>query len=164
MANKTHPLVQGLFSFDGRMRRSEYWLTSLGLGIFKAILTFMLAAFTGELGRTDGGWASIVIELLFLWPTLAILVKRGHDRNRPALFSIGLMVVLLVVAMVMGALQVAGGSMLMFACLIVIVGAAGFMLIDYGFIDGTQGPNRYGPSPKGIGPQHAQQDLAQVFD
>lgn len=165
MASKTHPLVHGLFSFDGRMRRSEYWITGFGLGIFKAVLTLVLAAVTGQIETKDGGWAGGVIELLFLWPTFAILVKRGHDRNRSALFSIGIMVAVFVVALVTAFSQMSGGTPpVLIVGAIILVGIMGFLFIDYGFIDGTQGPNRYGPSPKGIGPQARQQDIATVFE
>ncbi len=164
MAKKTHPLVQGLFSFDGRMRRSEYWLASIGLGIVKGVLAAGIAVSTGQLGTTDGGWASIIIEMVFLWPSLALMVKRGHDRNRPALFSFGILFVVVVATVGMGVGQAFGANLAMLACLAVIIGAIGYLFIDYGFIDGTQGPNRYGPSPKGIGPQHAPQNLASVFD
>lgn len=165
MAKKMHPLVQGLFSFDGRMRRSEYWLTSFGLGVFKAVLTGLLALLTGQLETKDGGSASGIVELLFLWPTMAVLVKRGHDRNRSALFSIGLLVAVFIVAMVTAFSQMSGGtSPVLIIGVILTVAIIGYLFIDYGFIDGAQGPNRYGPSPKGIGPQQQQQDLATIFD
>jgi uncharacterized membrane protein YhaH (DUF805 family) len=164
MANKTHPLIHGLFSFDGRMRRSEYWITNFGLGIFKAVLGVVLAAATGQLGTKDGGWASGVIELLFLWPTLAVMVKRGHDRDRSIWLSIGVFLIGVVAVIVTSASQLSDANTVAFAGLVVTVGCIGFLLIDYGFIDGTQGPNRYGPSPKGVGPQHREQDIATVFE
>lgn len=164
MASKTHPLIHGLFSFDGRMRRSEYWITSFGLGIFKGVLTLLLGVLTGQIEAKDGGWVSWVVELLFLWPTLAILVKRGHDRNRPALFSIGLMVAALVAIGIVTVAELSGNTTLVIVFGLFMFGCLGFLFIEYGFFDGTQGPNRYGPSPKGIGPRHREQDVATVFE
>ena len=164
MANKIPPVIEGLFSFEGRIRRSEYWLTNIGLGIVKIVLTVVLAAATGQLTTKDGGWASGVIELLFLWPTLALVVKRGHDRNRPAWLSMGLLIAGTAAAIVLGAMTYSQAPILLSIALLVMVGCIGFLFIDYGFIDGTKGPNRYGPSPKGIGPQHREQDIATVFE
>jgi uncharacterized membrane protein YhaH (DUF805 family) len=162
MANTFRISVPSLLSFKGRLRRSHYWVTSFALGIVKAVLTVILAAVSGQIETKDGGFASGVVELLFLWPTLALLVKRGHDRNRPARFSLGVLAVAIAVILGGAALTVSGHRALMVACIVIGVGGCGYLLVDYGFIDGTQGPNRYGPSPKGIGAES--QDTAAVFD
>lgn len=162
MANPFRISVPSLLGLKGRLRRSHYWVTSFALGIVKAVLTVILAAALGQIETKDGGFASGAVELLFLWPTLALLVKRGHDRNRPALFSIGALAAGLVAAIVIAATQYRDAPALSVVCLVVILGCFGFLAIDYGFIDGTQGPNRYGPSPKGIGAES--QDVAAAFD
>jgi uncharacterized membrane protein YhaH (DUF805 family) len=162
MANTFRISIPSLLSFNGRLRRSHYWVTSFALGIVKAVLTVILAAALGQIETKDGGFAASIMEVLFLWPTLALLVKRGHDRNRSIWFSLGLMA--LAILMTVG-VAVADGfheEVLMIACVVVVIGCFGFLIIDYGFIDGTQGPNRYGPSPKGIGAES--QDVAAAFD
>ncbi len=162
MANTFRISIPSLLSFKGRLRRSHYWVTSFALGIVKAVLAVILAAALGQIETKDGGFASGVVELLCLWPTLALLVKRGHDRNRSIWFSLGLMG--LAILMTVG-VAVADGlheKVLMIACVVVVIGCFGFLIVDYGFIDGTPGPNRYGPSPKGIGAES--QDVAAVFD
>lgn len=162
MANIFRISIPSLLSFKGRLRRSHYWATSFALGIVKAVLTVILAAVSGQIQTKDGGFASGVVELLFLWPTLALQVKRGHDRNRSIWFSLGLMA--LAILMTVG-VAVADGfheEVLMIACVVVVIGCFGFLIVDYGFIDGTPGPNRYGPSPKGIGAPSM--DVAATFD
>jgi len=156
MAKKrTHPLIEGLFSFEGRMRRSEYWLISIGMGVVKLPLGFLLTLFGVEIATVGRA----LLELLFLWPSVALMVKRGHDRNRPALYTVGVLVALIVVSFLGSFLAVAGvsyaGPLLMGAIFI-------YVFIDYGCLDGTQGPNRYGRSPKGIGGD-ADAKLADVF-
>ncbi|KQV56668.1 MULTISPECIES: DUF805 domain-containing protein [unclassified Caulobacter] len=162
MANTFRISVPSLLSFKGRLRRSHYWVTSFALGVVKAVLTVILAAALGQIETKDGGFAASIMEVLFLWPTLALLVKRGHDRNRSIWFSLGLMA--LAILMTVG-VAVADGfheEVLMIACVVVVIGCFGFLIIDYGFIDGTQGPNRYGPSSKGIGAES--HDVAAAFD
>lgn len=60
-----------MFSFEGRTRRSHFWigwLICLGVGVV-------------------AGWIPIIgalISLLLIWPNLAIPVKRLHDMVIPA--------------------------------------------------------------------------------
>ena len=162
MANKNPIAIPSLLSFEGRLRRSHYWVTSFALGIVKAVLTIILAAAIGQIEAKDGGAASGIVELFFLWPTLALVVKRGHDRNRSVWFSLGIFVLAILMTMAAAAADGVHAEAAMIACIVVVVGCFGFLVIDYGFIDGTQGPNRYGPSPKWIGP--ATQDVAETFD
>jgi uncharacterized membrane protein YhaH (DUF805 family) len=156
MAKKrTHPLIEGLFSLDGRMRRSEYWMISIALGVVKAPLTFL-----GNLLGPEGALVvRILLELLFLWPGLALMVKRGHDRNRPAIFSIGVQAVLFIVLVVFGAVPDGGVKYGAVALMLVLVL---YTFIEYGCLDGTKGPNRYGRSPKGVGGD-PDSKLAEIF-
>jgi uncharacterized membrane protein YhaH (DUF805 family) len=162
MANTFRISLPSLLSFDGRLRRSHYWVTSFALGIAKAVLTVIVAAVSGQIETKDGGFAASIIELLFLWPTLALLVKRGHDRNRPIWFSLGLTALAILMAVGVAVADGFHEQVLMIACAVVAIGCFGFLVVDYGFIDGTRGPNRYGPSPKGIGAPSL--DVAATFD
>lgn len=149
MANtKTNPIIDGLFGFDGRMRRSEYWLISIGLGILKGVSAFALMMLIGGFSLENRDVVEAFVELLFLWPALALMVKRGHDRNRSAVYSIVLLALFLVLGVGLG---LAGAmerrDLLAFAAL-AVVALGGYVFIDYGFMDGTHGRNRYGLSPK----------------
>lgn len=67
-------------SFQGRLNRKPYWLGTIALLSLVIIGVFGVIFLTG-----GGGVAAIgVIYLLLLWPTLAIGVKRLHDRNKSA--------------------------------------------------------------------------------
>lgn len=141
--------LTSLFSFDGRMRRSHFWLIRLGalfavFGVFMVMLMLgsLVGALTGTGSPSPGQTApapaaassgpmlafsllSLVCMLAtlvaYVWVELAILVKRWHDRDRP-----GVMVLVLFIPFI-------GGI---------------WTLIECGFLDGTPGPNIYGPSPK----------------
>ena len=135
-------LWQMLFGFNGRIRRSQWWLVRLAVIVGAILLVFVLiGGMSAIFGGTDsvpdvvggiGGLVLIVVYLAVLWIELALTVKRWHDRDKSG-----------------------------FWYLIVLVPLIGpiWALIELGFLDGTQGPNQYGPSPKGIGGS----DLARVF-
>jgi uncharacterized membrane protein YhaH (DUF805 family) len=118
--------MQKLFSFQGRLRRRDYWLLSfLLIGVMIAI--FILGAVMGIDVSRDSS-ASLLLQLvatvILVWPSLAIGVKRCHDRNQ-------------------------SGRWLLIEFIPIVGGF--WALINLGILDGTQGRNRFGPSPKGIG-------------
>ncbi|MET3666390.1 DUF805 domain-containing protein [Caulobacter sp. 1776] len=164
MARKLNLALEDFFSFDGRFRRLEFWIANLGLLLLQIATQLVVGPFFGEslfrAGRPS--WFRLALNVASLWPTAAILIKRGHDRNRSALFTSGLLLVIYIFPEV-GLVMVRFGVNLMNDWLKIPMGlVAMYMLIDYGFIDGTQGPNRYGPSPKGIGAPTL--DVAATFD
>jgi uncharacterized membrane protein YhaH (DUF805 family) len=74
---------EALFSFKGRMSRSDYWLKGclpmLPIGILNNVLMYGVA--------TDGARAiAMVIGLICLWPGFALALKRIHDRNHSGWF------------------------------------------------------------------------------
>lgn len=134
--------------FNGRARRSEYWLFVLfkcllliGYFFVSAILTGVIAAITG-----DGAAANVISSLLaiafvigflaLIIPTFAVLVRRFHDCGYT------------------GWLVLTG--------LIPLIG--GLIVFVFTVLDGTRGPNEFGPDPKGSesGPQQPL-DLAETF-
>jgi uncharacterized membrane protein YhaH (DUF805 family) len=132
----TNQLTQMLLSFEGRMRRRDFWLIAIALVVVGWVLTAILGmVFVAPvpvatdystaywMAWTRISMAACIAALLLLWPRLAIGVKRCHDRDK-------------------------SGWWLLLS-LIPILGWI-WLLIDIGFIDGTPGPNRFGPSPKGM--------------
>jgi uncharacterized membrane protein YhaH (DUF805 family) len=105
-----------LCSTRGRISRRRFWLwgvgAMLGLGL---VLHGLLAV-----ARMRAGAAEHVVNLVLLWPALAISIKRWHDRDRPGWW------VLLALAPVVGWL---------------------WLLLANGLLRGTPGPNRYGAPP-----------------
>ena len=124
--------------FRGRAQRKEYWLFNLfillaAIGIFLLMIIAGLA--TGATSAAEAGPAAnnastIIISItwlsfLLLWlvtiiPWLAVSVRRLHDAN----FSEAWMALML-------------------------LGAGQLILWIFAMVDGTKGPNRYGPDPKG---------------
>lgn len=164
MARKLNLALEDFFSFDGRFRRLEFWIANLGLLLLQMAILLVVGPFFGEpLFRADpSSWFRLAIFVASLWPTTAILIKRGHDRNRSALFTSGVLFIVYVFPEIGLVAMRLGGNLVADWFRIPTGLVALYMLIDYGLIDGTKGPNRYGPSPKGIGPP--QVDVASTFD
>ena len=118
-----------LFSFQGRANRAKWWLVALGILVVEVILfaaIFGGAAMSGDpeqIAAAIGPFASIVIfvfAVIATWISIAVAVKRYHDRNKSGWW------VLIVFVPVIGGL---------------------WYLIECGFLSGTTGPNTYGPDP-----------------
>lgn len=143
-----------LFSFEGRTRRSHFWIGWLivqGLGFVLGLIPVV-----GILG------------LVLIWPNLAINVKRLHDMGKS-----GWLVVIPIVANIVGFIAVfatigvqaiANSAALENedpAAIIALIGPAlgigallfvinvGFLLW-IGLVDSQAGDNRFGPNPKAL--------------
>ncbi len=151
--------VKNMFSARGRIRRSEWWLMGIGLAVARAILTLVATAFVaGPGGLADpaqpiASVIAFVFAALFFWPILAVSIKRAHDRN-----GSGIVVILFtIIDLLMNALTAAEAEgfislvpyELPFGLLsLVMIGVGLFLFVTLGFLEGTRGKNRYGPSPK----------------
>lgn len=110
--------------FNGRARRAEYWLFQLGIWILLAVLAGPMDAVGEE--TTMGILLTLVFglgALALVVPSLAVSVRRLHDINRSGWW------VLINILPVLGTV----------------------ILIVLFVLDGTPGPNRFGPDPKGRG-------------
>lgn len=117
-----------LFSYRGRTRRSHWWAAQIVLGVLLLIVRYGWKAIQAALTPKGDqitiamfGVAFLLLVGLLLWMCLAVSVKRLHDRN--------------------------WSGWLVLVTLIPIVGGL-FSLICLGIMDGTRGPNNFGPSPK----------------
>jgi uncharacterized membrane protein YhaH (DUF805 family) len=110
------------FSFNGRVSRRQFWLYGVAALAGLALLGHALLG----IARVRTHTADLVVNLLLLWPALAVSVKRWHDRDKSGAW------VLLNLLPVIGWL---------------------WALLDNGFVRGTVGPNRYGPDPLSTDPR-----------
>ena len=140
-------------SFDGRIGRKTFWLSTFAVLIVELIAVFaaaiVAAALTGD-WSLDADWPLDVVVLVFNYPQFVINAKRGHDRNIrtwvPATFF--------VYSVALDGLAAFGwprdglmGDPLAFASYIPYGILGLVLLIEFGFRQGTAGPNRYGPDP-----------------
>ncbi len=152
-------IFQKLFGFTGRIRRSDWWLFSILLAVVEVVIRIAVRAATGTLAEganptsTSGVVADGLVSLVFFWPSLALSVKRLHDRRK----SGWLMFLPIILGFALGCYAVAGVSPtasppLPFIIIVILVGVVGLWLfVELGILDGAPGPNKYGPSPKAPG-------------
>jgi uncharacterized membrane protein YhaH (DUF805 family) len=138
--------------FDGRINRKPYWIGLLVL-VAVAILLMVLSVFSGlVLLGTGFELIAFIVQLVFIYPSSALMVKRLHDRDRPGYFAAFIFVPLILKSLLdllgitgdpfnMGALDY------LFGLIIFVVSV--WFLIELGFLRGTAGPNQYGPDPLG---------------
>lgn len=112
-------------NFQGRSRRAEYWWPFLFIflvGIVAQVLAGVFVAM-GDAGAMIGGLVMIVyflFALAILIPSIAVGVRRLHDKNMTG-----------------------------WLMLIAIIPFGGLVLLIFFCLEGTQGPNKFGPDPKG---------------
>lgn len=178
-----------LLGFRGRLRRRDFWLLGIAVLVLAVVVQWAIQQFlgapplplnTGTLAERSAAYnaaqqasstrffVSIAAHILFLWPSLAISIKRAHDIDNRAFVVIAFYLLLALLPIVAFVTAIAGwmslhggapetnpilpflmGSGAVAIVLGVIVALwALYLLVTLGFYDGTRGPNRFGPSPK----------------
>lgn len=131
--------------FSGRSRRKEYWMFFL-LNILVIATVLILRSVVGggasmmDAARNGGGLLAIygslfsgIGILLALWwlatiiPNIAVNVRRLHDRDMSGWWYLGFIIV--------NFIPIIGG----------LIGLGYLVLMC---LEGTKGPNRFGPDPK----------------
>lgn len=161
--------------FSGRSRRMEYWMFVLFQVLVYLALSVLMFVVTGTLfgvGGKDtvnpmaaGATAALFLLIIFfVWlallvPSLAVAVRRLHDTNRSGWWFGGYFLAYIGFYAVGGTLLVSSmgspGALVAVSGLMSIAGLAflayAIVLLVFFCLDGTPGPNQYGPDPKGVG-------------
>lgn len=165
--------------FSGRSRRMEFWMWVLFQFVIGMAFLIVIMAVGGAAMLSGDptqlmamGGVVLVIYLLnfllmlaFFIPNLAVTVRRLHDSNRSGWWVMlfwGPYLVMLLSLFVVGAGAasnnqegaMAGGMLYLLSFIALLAG--GLVLLVFMFLEGTRGPNQYGPDPKGA-------DTGQVF-
>ena len=161
--------------FSGRSRRMEFWMWQLLQFIVYFVVVVLAMVFGGGMMMMAGdpsalaaaGGAMLIIMLLYMVyalavfiPSLAVAVRRLHDTNRTGWWILApvapYLVAILAGMMAVSSPDMAGAAgILALVCMVAALALAITLLVFY-FLEGTRGPNKYGPDPKG-------QDAGQVF-
>ena len=108
--------AQILFGFRGRVPRKVFWL----YGVLGPLLVSAMAEMLLGIARVRLQTAEMLVNLLLLWPGVAVSVKRWHDRDKSGWWVL--------------------------INLLPVIGWV-WALVDNGFLRGTPGPNRFGADP-----------------
>lgn len=139
--------------FDGRISRASWWLGSIALLVPALLLLASLPAVQTEQGpRLAPGWQPVasLISLLLVIPQTALATKRFNDRGHPPWVAEVFLGVNLtgVVLQHFGLFSsFAAMSPLETVAWLAFVGYSLWVMVDNGFLKGTDGPNAYGPDP-----------------
>lgn len=112
-----------LISYEGRINRGRFWkgiLVLLAINIALVIINVAIGYLIGGILSTIVGLISLLIYIASIWPSVVLGIKRFHDRGKPGIW------VLIALVPVIGGL---------------------WYLIECGFLEGTKGPNQFGPDP-----------------
>ena len=144
-------LGQFYFSASGRISRSQYWL--------RFFLPVFVIGLVLDLIATGSGlkWLPGVFQLIVLWPGIAVLVKRIHDRNKSGWLVWALYgpLIVAVIFTIFTLISVGVGSRSAATGLGIVSGifwiaglvVAIWFFIEFGCLRGTIGANRYGADP-----------------
>ncbi|GGD90253.1 membrane protein [Tsuneonella deserti] len=130
--------------FSGRSRRMEYWMFTLLNVIVVTVLMFATGGLGAMTNLEAGGDPSagmmalfggaglliLVYGLAVLLPSIAVTIRRLHDRDMSGWWYLGAII---------GSMIPVVGFLVSIAFLVILA------------LPGTPGPNRFGPDPKGIG-------------
>ena len=106
-----------LFSFQGRIPRKTYWLSILGLILISTLAMLLLSGVGAMISQNAAIFLPFLIYIPLIWSSLAIQVKRWHDRNKSGWWVL------------IGLVPVIGGF---------------WVLIENGFLAGDETENRFG--------------------
>lgn len=151
-------MFQLLSTFEGRISRKRFWF-----GFFLVCLVAIILGFSINLVATQSSPFGLILQTLgsmvVLTALSAIVVKRLHDRNKPAMPWAVLLLAPLFISGYMRsagigyvATSIGGMDFLIptasgyFASILAFIAAA-WIVIDLGVIKGTEGENTFGQDP-----------------
>lgn len=146
------PFSSILFSFAGRLNRAPYWLASIGLGaaaavLFVAVVISLAIAGASAAALTSSQMVMVIVIgglvfLFMIWITLALTIKRLHDRDKSAWWVL----LFYLAPSILQAIGHRAGSA-GFILALIGFGIGLWALVEIGFRRGTAGPNSYGHDP-----------------
>jgi uncharacterized membrane protein YhaH (DUF805 family) len=153
--------------FSGRSRRMEFWMWQLGKFLVSCVIWIVFFALAGtalmsgdprQLLAAGGAimtvwFLAVVFGLAILVPDIAVAVRRLHDIDRTGwwlLAPLGPYLITIVAGMLAASSpdMVSAAGILVIVSMVAVLALALVLLVFY-FLEGTRGPNRFGPDPKG---------------
>lgn len=136
-----------LFSFQGRIGRKTYW-------VWNVIYYGLIVGFAQGMNVLFPALAHLILPvflLVILIPDLAITAKRWHDRNKTSwwlLLNVPLVIGRMTMPIAADPSQAAQPSTLQVISSLTAVICGVWILVECGFLKGTDGDNQFGPDPE----------------
>ncbi|MBX3567707.1 MAG: DUF805 domain-containing protein [Rhizobiaceae bacterium] len=109
-----------LTSFEGRINRAKFW-ACIGVFFVGAIIAMIIDNLIGTtIQNLPYGYVYVLYVLAMLYPVFSVYAKRWHDRDKSGWWTL--------------------------IVLVPIIGGI-WLLVELGILQGTRGPNRFGPDP-----------------
>lgn len=139
-------IKQWLFSFQGRISRQRFWMWNL---FYYLVMMGLIGIAAQNISSHYTELVILIASAALLFPDLAVTAKRWHDRNKSnrwLLMHVPLVLGRLMVPTEATATSSSSSVQLVVSLLALICGI--WMLIECGFMKGTQGENQYGAEPE----------------
>jgi uncharacterized membrane protein YhaH (DUF805 family) len=170
-------MLQNFIGFDGRIGRKSWWLGLIILTILGTLVYLVLSAIMGnslaaamdpenlknpafvESAMRSAHIQGLISTAIFLYPGLALSGKRLNDRDRPSWLKyvfyapavaspvLGFFGLTQVMKDVGGGLVVPYPTTIGLIVTVLTLISGIWMLIELGFLRGTDGPNQFGADP-----------------
>jgi uncharacterized membrane protein YhaH (DUF805 family) len=109
-----------LTSYEGRINRSKFW-ACIGIFIAGAIVATIIDNVIGTTFQgLPYGFVYVLYSLAMIYSVFAVYAKRWHDRDKSGWWTL------------IGLVPIIGGI---------------WLIVELGILEGTRGPNRFGPDP-----------------
>ncbi|MGA8546166.1 MAG: DUF805 domain-containing protein [Mycobacterium sp.] len=142
-------------SLDGRINRQPYWIGTITLAMVNFVILFVVSKLLGvSITAPDFRFRLVILvwTVLFLYPAVALMVKRLHDRDRPAWVA----ALFLAPPLIKGVTDLIGitgnpvnPNVLDFLLNIVFAIISIWVFVELGCLRGSVGTNQHGPDPLG---------------
>jgi uncharacterized membrane protein YhaH (DUF805 family) len=164
-----------LTSFNGRIGRQQFWIGVALICVATVVLSMLMVALglgqsttvkgvtelsTGERSEfirtrnSASALGSLIVAVLMAFPTIALGMKRRHDRDFSGYDVVGYVALTLLIQLSQAFGILSGELTFALSIIMLIWGICLFILL--GFLRGTTGPNTYGPDPLGADRQPPQ--------
>jgi uncharacterized membrane protein YhaH (DUF805 family) len=153
--------IGNFVGFDGRLNRQAWWLSTIALIVVGIVINFVLGLImgTGLMLSVEQlmdpaimqkyMWQNAIVAIITAYPSLALAIKRRHDRNNNGYDAAALIILGVVYSILsaLGVVPIGGAIQMVFGIVFLVLGI--YVIVQLGFLKGTAGANNYGPDPLG---------------
>lgn len=137
-------------SFEGRIGRKQFWIGFIPLVLVGAGILFLSLYAVGE----DNLWVfrlnKFIIMLIFMYPLMALGVKRLHDRGKHG-YAVWIFFIPWFLHQITNLLEITGDPLTLNSLDLIFISInlaiTLWFLVDLGVMRGERNTNQYGPDP-----------------